>query len=357
MSSFPTKIGMYDPLGAFFLVSLEDGGIGFDITPASPPTPPPNPPVVDTAAITLTLAQTVEWAKRFIGNRSTAIGNGLQPAIKNANIILQTILGAPFAWRWNRIQTGFICAAGVQDYYLFNWTPQTPVAVGYLTVDAYGNSQQVLVAGTTGTSTPSWNDTQGGTTPDGTGSSTATWINLGNLNVNTSINYSFGWIEGAAVYNPNGANGSYFWEVSPKLWLSQTSELSRPRNVSAQLDNGSGNITFRLTPVPDSAYPVILTIQQKPGLFTKLGQTWSPIPDEYSRLYDLGFLALLLLYADDPRFVAINQQFVAQMLGANEGLTETQKNIFLNNWSAVTGQPIYNQAATNQGFQARQTGG
>src|SRR5271163_533605 len=133
--AFPTQIGMYDPLGAFFLVSLVDGGEGFNIDPASPPTPPPNPPVVVTAAITLTLEQTVDWAKRYIGNRTSAIGNSLQPAIKNANIILQTILGAPFAWRWNRVQTGFICTAGVQDYYLFNWTPQTAVGVGYLTVD------------------------------------------------------------------------------------------------------------------------------------------------------------------------------------------------------------------------------
>lgn len=353
MSSFPTQIGMFDPLGNFFSVTLADGGAGFDITPASPPTPPPNPPVVDTAAITLTLADTIMWSKRFMGNRSSAIGNGLEPAITNANIVLQTVLGAPFSWRWNRVQTGFYTTAGQQDYYIFNWVPETAVGLGWVTVDAYGNSQKVIVAGTTGASTPSWNNTPGGGTPDGVGSTAVTWQNLGNLNVSASINYSFGWIEGGAVYNPNGANGSLYWEVSPKIWLSQTSELSRPRNVSAQLDDGSGNITFRLTPVPDQAYPVILTIQQKPGLFTKLGQTWSPVPDEYSRIYNWGFLSLMLLFADDPRFQVANQKFVTQLLGANEGLTETQKNIFLNNWSAITGQAIFNQQDTTQGTQAR----
>jgi hypothetical protein len=349
MASYPTQLGLYDPLGNFFLVSLADNGAGFNIDSGSPSPPTPAPPVVDTAAITITLAQVIEWSKRFMGNRASAIGNGLQPAITNANIILQTILGAPFAWRWNRIMTGFYTTAGQQDYYLFNWSPSTQVGQAWVTVDAYGNSQSVTDTGTTGTTTPSWNTNTGGTTTDGT----VIWTNLGNLNSNTSITYNFGWIEGAAVYNPNGANGSYYWEVSPKIWLSQTSELSRPRNVSAQLDNGSGSITFRLTPVPDQAYPVILTIQEKPGLFTKLGQTWSPIPDEYSRIYNWGFLSLMLLFADDPRFQVANQKFVTQLLGANEGLTETQKNIFLNNWSAITGQPIFNQQDTNQGTQAR----
>src|SRR5271170_5456756 len=128
--AFPTQIGMYDPLGAFFLVSLVDGGAGFNIDPASPPTPPPNPPVVSTDSITIQLKATLEWAKRYIANRDATIGNGVEPAITNANLILQTILGPPFRWRWNRVITGFYTQAGVQDYKLINWMPQQAVGQG-----------------------------------------------------------------------------------------------------------------------------------------------------------------------------------------------------------------------------------
>jgi hypothetical protein len=349
--AFPTLIGMYDPLGAYFTVSLVDGGAGFNIDPATPPAPPPNPPVVNTTAITIQLKQTLEWAKRFIANRDATIGNGVEPALTNANLILQTILGPPFKWRWNRVITGFYTTAGQQDYYLFNWKPTTAVQVGWVTVDVYGNSQRVIVAGTTGSATPAWNNTPGGTTSDGSGGGAATWVNQGNLGGSTSINYSFGWIEGAVVKD---AKNNY-QECSAKIWLAQSTPQDRPREISAQIDLGDGNQTFRLQPVPDQVYPVLITIQEKPALFTKTSQTWSPIPDEYSRIYDWGFLALMWLFADDPRYQLANQKFVTQILGANAGLDDTERNIFLNNWMQVTGQVQSMQNKMTQGFQGRST--
>jgi hypothetical protein len=349
--SFPTLVYMQDPTGAYYTLSIETGGDAVVITPASAPTPPPNPPVVGTAAITIKLRQTVDWAKRFIGNRASVIGNGLEPAVTNANLILQTVLGPPFKWRWNRVITGFITTPGQQDYYLFNWQAQTAVGLGYVTVDGFGNSQKVLVAGTTGTSTPTWNNTPGGTTPDGVGGTQATWVNLGSLSSSTvSINYRFGWIEGAVCYD---LTSSKYKEISPKIWLSQDSALDRPIFVAGQIDDGSGNIAFRLQPVPDQAYPVLITMQQKPGLFTGTNQTWSPIPDEYSRIYDYGFLSLMLLFADDPRYSAINQKFVAALLAANEGLDETERNIWLNSWNGIINQIQIQQNKTQQGTSAR----
>jgi hypothetical protein len=349
--SYPTLIYMRDPTGAYFTLNVSTGGEGLDINPATAPTPPPNPPVVNTTAITIKLKDTLEWAKRFIANRDATVGNGVQPALGNANLVLQTILGPPFKWRWNRVITGFYTTPGQQDYYLFNWIPNTQIGAGWVTVDVYGNSQQVLVAGTTGSATPEWNNTPSGTTQDGTGATAATWINLGNLNSTVSINYSFGWIEGAVIQDSKGN----YQEMSPKIWLAQSSPQDRPREIAAQIDLGDGNQTFRLQPVPDASYPVLITIQQKPGLFTKTNETWAPIPDEYSRIYDWGVLALMFLYADDPRYQLANQKFVTQILGANAGLTDTERNIFMNNWMQVTGQVQSMANASTQGFQSRST--
>jgi hypothetical protein len=300
-----------------------------------------------TATSTIKLKATLEWAKRYIANRDATIGNGVEPAITNANLIIQTILGPPFRWRWNRVITGFYTAAGVQDYKLINWQATQPVSVGWLTVDNFGNSQQVTTAGTTGAVFPTWNNTPTGTTTD----NGVTWTNLGNLSNTTSINFAFGWIEGAVVLDSKGN----YQECSPKLWLAQSSPQDRPREIAAQIDTGDGNMTFRMQPVPDQAYPVLITIQQKPGVFTKTNQLWDPIPDEYSRIYNWGFLALLFLFADDGRFTLANQKFVTQILGANSGLTETERNIFYNNWMQVTGQVQAMQTNMAQGGQARAT--
>lgn len=301
----------------------------------------------------ITLSDTIEWAKRLNFRRPMALGNNLEPALSNANIVSQTILGAPFSWRWNRVVTGFITTPGQQDYFIFNWTATNSVKLGWLTVDNFGNSQVVTTAGITDDVAPTWNAAKGGATTDGT----AVWTNLGSINTPVSQTYAFGFVETSSIQTiitPSPFVGKWI-ELKSKICLGLDSTSARPINIAAQTDDGNGNIAFRMMPVPNEAYPVAITIQQKPEQFTKLSQTWAPIPDEYSRIYNWGFLALAWLFADDPRFGLANQKFVTQLLSVNEGLTETEKNIFLGNWQMITGQPIENANRLAQGEQSRGT--
>lgn len=55
------------------------------------------------------------------------------------------------------------------------WTASTVYALGQETLDPRGNLQQVTTAGTSGTTTPAWNETVGGTTGDGS----VVWTCLG----------------------------------------------------------------------------------------------------------------------------------------------------------------------------------
>src|SRR6202789_4157362 len=121
------------------------------------------------------LLQTMEWAKKYVFQRSTAIGNFLEPALTSANITAQTMMGAPFNWRWNRFITGFITTAGQQDYTIFNYLPSTAVKLGWFAIDDAGNCQKCTTAGTTGSSVPTWNHTLNATTTDGS----VTWTNMG----------------------------------------------------------------------------------------------------------------------------------------------------------------------------------
>ena len=305
------------------------------------------------ASSSIQLLQTVEWSKRFIFQRRTNFGNFNEPAISSANTILQTILGPPFAWPWNRVVTGFITTPGRQDYTVFNWQATTTITLLYVLVDSNGNCQSVTTAGTTGASLPAWNATTSGTTTDGS----VTWTNLGPIGLsNGSVNYNFSWIETASVNAPQvNGNGTVWKEISNKNMLGVDSNTDRPHSIAPQFTDINGNITFRLMPVPDKAYPVSITMQQKAPLFTELSQEWAPVPDYFSHVYNWGFLSLMFMFADDPgRAQFANQKFISHLLSSNHGLSDTERNIWLNNWQAVSGQQIILPTAIQQGFAGRQ---
>lgn len=293
------------------------------------------------------LLNTIEWAKKLNFQRSLATGNFLEPALTSANIIAQTLMGAPFSWRWNRYIVGFITVPGQQDYTIFNYLPSTSVKLGWFTIDDAGNCQKCTTAGTTGSSNPTWNHITTGTTTDGS----VTWTNMGLVLTEAVGSYSFNWVENSSVQDTIQGTPTWF-EMSSKMVLGLDSIQSRPRYIAAQIDDGLGNITFRLMSTPDTAYSVAITVQGKPPIFTKLSQTWAPIPDEYSRIYSWGFLSLMYMFSDDARFAEANGKFIAALLSSHQGLDQTQVNIFLQQWQAVTGQPQSNQIVLQQGRQA-----
>ncbi len=144
---------------------------------------------------------------------------------------------------------------------------------------------------------------------------------------------TFGFLEKAWLSWGSGASVKEVTEVAELL--SAESVQGRPdQQIAAQLDDGAGNITFRIKPAPDSAqtYSLQIVQQNAPALFTSLSGTWAPIPDKLSYIYQYGFLGLLLAFNKDPRAQIYDSRFIAHLLGAQGGLSEMQKNIFLGNW-------------------------
>jgi hypothetical protein len=64
-------------------------------------------------ASTITIQNTVNWSKPFLEQQPVLI-NGMEPALGSANLVLQTMLGPPFGWPWNRRILQFTTAA--QDF-------------------------------------------------------------------------------------------------------------------------------------------------------------------------------------------------------------------------------------------------
>lgn len=105
------------------------------------------------------------------------------------------------------------------------------------------------------------------------------------------------------------------------------------RAIAVQTDNNAGQITFRVTPLPDATSSNFgLLYQKKATLFTAASDTWAPIPDEYSYIYQYGFLGMALAFNKDQRAGVYDSRFIAHLLGCQGGLSEMQKNIFLGKW-------------------------
>lgn len=138
---------------------------------------------------------------------------------------------------------------------------------------------------------------------------------------------NFGWLEKGVAYDPSDAYASY--ELQVGLNAPQETLSNQPCRVSAQADDDAGNVTFRIFPAPDIPYNVALIYQKAAPQFTSLTQTWSPIPDYLSYIFNQGFDAKSYEYFSDPRFSSSMQLFYTQLASVMEGLDSSQKNLWL----------------------------
>jgi hypothetical protein len=139
---------------------------------------------------------------------------------------------------------------------------------------------------------------------------------------------TFGWLESATT-NDNQGKTSSIVSIENRLSNPEDNAQAPPRYVAARLDDDAGNITFRLLPNPDAVYTVTITYQLAAPTFQNLNDTWAPIPDYMSNIYNLGFRAFAYEYFDDPRYFPAFQFFLRQLVASSEGLDQTSKNLFL----------------------------
>lgn len=232
-------------------------------------------------ASTRNLQATIRWALPFINFQPVEI-TGNEPVLECANMIMQTILGPPFCWAWNRGVVTINCLVSIQDYL-----------------------QNVA---------------------------------------------DFGFIEGGSVAYPDGSDVK---ELEVSRVLSSSVDQERPANVASQADDNAGNITFRFMGPPDKNYTAVLFYQRKAPPMTSLASLWSPIPDHLSYISNWGLLAMLAILNKDNRFPIFNDKFLSHLLGAQEGLDEMARNLFLSNWLQVTRAVEQSQLKVQQGIVSR----
>ena len=81
---------------------------------------------------------------------------------------------------------------------------------------------------------------------------------------------------------------------------------------------------------------------------------WDPIPDTYSDIYNNLFLSEVFMLDSEPAQAQMyRQRGIAAFLAKASGLTETQKNAFIQQWQARDLQSIIAVQRAQQGTQAR----
>lgn len=161
----------------------------------------------------------------------------------------------------------------------------------------------------------------------------------------------FSFVEKLWLTNPADGKVNEITNIAQSL--ARESVQKRPSSAAMQLLDEDGNVTLRLNTLPDVPYIIEGFYQRAPVLVTSLANTWAPIPDHLSYIYDWGFLGFVSLLTKDARAGVFLSKFTSHLLGAQDGLTALQRNIFLGNFLDLMNQQGREQLATTQGAQAR----
>jgi hypothetical protein len=330
------------------------------------------------AVSNIKIADTINFTKRLCFNHNPVIGNSLEPALTAANIVIQTILSPPFEYWWNSEDLTFTTSTTAP---VATSTSSTISAAGVLTVTAlnsFGVGASVLAAGFLGALAPLNGQLIAvasviGTFPNYTGftaqvpflslgpdTSSGTFTSLTSQDYvvappagyNAAGGATQGWfshIDHASVYDVSSTTPRWV-ELTVKNNLSLDSVTGRSTFISPESEDANGNLTFRVMPSPDEAYPISIHAMLTPPQITSINQTWSPLPDYLQNVYTLGFLSYMMAFNDDPRAPMYNSQFKAAILARQDGLTQEERDVFLNNWDMLTSRQ---QMAAQQGTQAR----
>ena len=313
---------------------------------------------------TVTIQQTMNWAKKMTFNRLSAIGNSLEPALTSAQLVMQTILSPPFSYWWNSQEVSFTTSPNPVTAVISGNISITNGVITIPAVNTFALGQLILIDGLTGAT--AFLNGQLLVNLVASPTQVTSEINYANLaptaatgtpllTAGTTQDYTvsvpnFSHIEHASVLDITKTPNKWI-ELKVQNDLALDSIQARPTFVGPHVEDGDGNVSFRVMPAPSAAYPVAIHVQLVPPRVTSINQTWAPIPDFMQYVYSWGFLALIWAFSDDARFQMANQKFTSGLLSRAEGISAEERDVWLNNWNNLTGRQ---QMETQQGIQARQ---
>lgn len=309
-------------------------------------------------AATITIQNTIDLTKPYLNWANLAIGTNNEPAFSAANLILQTIVGPPFVWPWNRSSVNFQTVQGQQDYTMsitnFGFIEAVNLQMCGVITSVVANGTIAVfqcvnnfAGGSIDGGFPAKVGITGCTTSGLNGTQTMTAATPTSFTITTTVNVT------EAESGALALAGKIFPIENKWGAITGASEQARPQFISTQLSNESGvSFTLRLLPVPDTTYQVTVIYQLSPTPFTALSNTWG-IPDQLQYIYSYFFMFLMMDYFDDPRAARYRQLAVASLLSRADGLEASDRNLFLGNWLDLMREEQETTEKSSQGTQAR----
>ncbi len=308
-------------------------------------------------AATRSLQNSIDWMKPFLSWANLTIGTNNEPAFTSANQILQTIVGPPFIWPWNRGTANFLTTVGQQDYNAaisnFGWLEKATIELAGTITHVVANGVTAVYTAIQGFSTLPNGGTNtpvvitGCTTSGLNGTFAIVSATPTSFTIASTVNVTENESGAVAVAGP-----SVQMDIKPDA-LSEDRAQDRPTFISAQSSDESGTtFTFRLMPLPDQNYRVNLTYQEAPIPFVNLTDKWG-IPDQLQYIYNYFFAFFMFDYFDDPRAARYRQLAVASLLGRQTGISLTDRNLFLGKWLDIMSEEENESQGTQQGVQGR----
>lgn len=302
-----------------------------------------------------TLQSTLNWALPYIEYSPMTAGTNNEPAISIASMIRNSMFSPPITWSFNRVEDSTKSTqVGVQDY------TYTNTNFGFLEKASLidSNNQAIEIKDVYNTAALS----QGGDQQQP--HAIAVILN----NPGTSFKIRFMGIPDqiyqiVLTYQMLPIQFQTFSVTSASTSGGQTTYqgIFNPLSFGSLVTisgfiNAGNNGSFSIISVTSTAIVVTSSsgVNETPATpAIAINGTWAPIPDSYSDIYNNLFLGESLAVVDDARAQIYRQRGVAAFLAKAEGLTDTQKNIFAQQWLAQGREQSSVVLKLQQGVQGR----
>jgi hypothetical protein len=314
-----------------------------------------------------TLLNSSYFAQPFVQYAPLTAGFGLEPSTSICSMIRNSLFSAPVTWYFNRNEVTFSTVVGQQDY------PQSISANGndfafiekvtltddqgnvYELKDALNNSALAVSAFQ---QRPSACAAQQVTYSGVTQTVKFRFLGVPDKIYLVTITYQklapqFGPYTIASVAAAAGGNTVYTGVFDPYSLPVGSTVIITGFKTSQVANNG----TFIVGAVTGTT----LTVNNTAGVLAAAGSftafavnpSWSPIPDQFSDIYNNLYLSEILAANDDTRAQLYRQRGIAAFLAKSTGLSEMQRNVFLQQWNARGMERQSSAQITQQGNQGR----
>lgn len=302
------------------------------------------------------LQNSINWSLPYVEYSPLSAGTAGEPAVSTATLIRNSLLSPPLSWAWNRSENDSKSTeAGVQDY-VINVTD-----FGYLEkvslTDSSGNIFELKdvynnlpLSATTSTSNARSRPLACSVLISIPGESIKIrFMQSPDKVYKINLTYQIAPVPFTAnsitsVATAAGSNTVYTGTFTPSLFVAGHAAMIVGFLTAA--NNG----TFVIV----SCTATTLTLANAAGVSETrtayaINASWFPLPDYYSDIYNWLFLSEALAVTDDARAQIYRQRGVAAFIAKSGGLTDMQKNAFLQQWGS------YNRESQSVVLQVQRT--